>query len=109
VNNNLGAALLWLGNRTNDMGLLRESEAAYQVALSCCHRDAKPVDWAMASMKLGYAIQAQARHAEAVKRFKAVLEMFEEAQSEDLAKQVRVAMRASGVDAIEPRDPNSHW
>ena len=54
--NNLGAALIALGERQSGTGLLEEAVATIRLALQELTRERVPLDWAMAQMNLGNAL-----------------------------------------------------
>ena len=56
--NNLGNALLTLGERENGTARLEEAVAAYRETLEEWTRDRVPLDWARTQMNLGNALQA---------------------------------------------------
>lgn len=79
--NNLGAALMALGERMAGKERLEEAVVAYQAALAERRRNRVPQDWAITQMNLGNALRAlgdreagTARLAEAVTAYRAALE-----------------------------------
>ncbi|XHC13339.1 hypothetical protein ABWH98_10980 [Labrenzia sp. ac12] len=79
--NNLGTALMTLGERENDTVRLEEARVAYLAALKEVTRDRAPLQWAKTQMNFGNALTAfgkrendTARLQEAVAAFRAALE-----------------------------------
>jgi tetratricopeptide (TPR) repeat protein len=79
--NNLGLALLRLGERESGTARLEEAVAAYRAALEETTRARVPLDWAMTQMNLGSALRTlgeresgTARLEEAVAAYRAALE-----------------------------------
>jgi tetratricopeptide (TPR) repeat protein len=54
--NNLGNALLVLGERESETARLEQAIVAFRAALQVWTRDQRPLDWAMAEMNLGHAL-----------------------------------------------------
>ena len=54
--NNLGNALLILGERESETARLEQAVVAFRAALQEWTRDQRPLDWAMAEMNLGHAL-----------------------------------------------------
>ena len=78
--NNLGNALLRLGERESGTARLEEAVAAYRAALMECTRERVPLDWAQTQNNLGTALlslgereSGTARLEEAVAAFRAAL------------------------------------
>ncbi len=79
--NNLGNALLILGERENETVRLEEAAVAFHAALQEWTRDQRPLDWAMGEMNLGHALwllgereSGTARLEEAVTAYRLVLQ-----------------------------------
>ncbi|MBV8775195.1 MAG: tetratricopeptide repeat protein [Deltaproteobacteria bacterium] len=81
--NNLGTALLTLGERESDTARLEEAVAAYDAALEVHTRERVPLDWATTQYNLGNALSTlgarendTARLEEAVAAYDAALAVF---------------------------------
>ncbi len=86
--NNLGAALLRLGEREEGTARLEAAVSAFRAALEVHTRDALPLDWAMTQNNLGNALfrlgereEGTARLEQAVSAFRAALEAYEVAEA----------------------------
>ena len=98
--NNLGTALLRLGERESGTARLEEAVTAFRAALRGMTRDRVPLQWAMTQMNLGTALlrlgereSGTARLEEAVAAFRAALR----------GSDARSGAAPMGDDADEPR------